>query len=75
MLAAEAEEEVMKLVSGQGPVVKAKREDSISLPSCTSKGANYAIECLTTAKKEGEGYTSGKPHAILTREDWNIGRK
>ena len=47
-------------------VTKRRKEDKISLPSCTTEGTNYCIECLT-CRKEGRrriylGETSRSPY-------------
>ena len=67
LLAAEAEEEAMKMAGNTDTITtKTKKEERISLPSCTGEGANYCIECLT-CRQEGRrrlylGETSRSPY-------------
>ena len=50
-LAQEAEEEAAKMVDkGQETARKVKPEDRVALPSCTSEGKNYILECITCRK-------------------------
>ena len=73
ILAAEAELEAMQLTAQEGPCPKRRKEDTISLPSCTSEGANYSIECLT-CQKEGKRrvYLGETSHCTYQRgtEHW-----
>ena len=57
ILAAEAEEEIMDLLSKEGKVRRTNREDKMSHPGCTGERVNYIIECLMCKKKEGREYT------------------
>ena len=50
ILGAEAEEQSLKIAQNQDLVVL-KPEDKSALPSCTSEGVNYSLECLTCRKK------------------------
>ena len=67
ILAAEAEEEAGKMLSKNETVsTNTRKADRTSLPSCTSEGANYSIECLT-CRQEGKrriyfGETSRSPY-------------
>ena len=53
VLAAEAEEEASKMLDKTQKVEKTRKEDRKSLPSCTSEGANYSLECLTCRRQGG----------------------
>ena len=52
ILGEEAEKDAIKLVVGdknkteEQKVIKWPKEDTRSLPGCTSEGCNYVIECL-----------------------------
>ena len=72
LLAQEAEEEASKLLQvteskeDVKPVLKRKPEDKVSIPSCTTEGVNYTLECWT-CRKEGTkriyyGETSRSPY-------------
>ena len=78
ILAAEAEEEAAKMLDKTEKVIKTRKEDKKSLPSCTSEGANYSIECLTCRRQgvrriyQGETsrstYQRGAEHAKEVKE-------
>lgn len=52
-LAWEADEEAIQILSLEGtPIKKTKSDDRLSLPSCTSEGRNYILECITCRKED-----------------------
>ena len=77
LLTAENEEEALKKIDSRvakEAIPKRSPEDMMSLPSCTSEGVDYVIECYT-CRKSGREPTMEKPHVLPTKGGQNTRKR